>query len=758
MSDPEGSKTPESASSQVLSETLVMNSSPIIRYTKQVLLSLHDSPLVAKPADMPPLSSWFSEDPDTLISKNILNGSAPTRSSDKNVLLAPNKSVFSSAAYGKRQEESSNTRSSHTSLVSRQRHAADEFRARDYGLSSKDARPPRSAEKSYTNRGNDKTERRSTPSQHSTTSLNNKRQQQQQQANSTNDAGRHRRDSRTARSAATDNTTSRSSDRLPEWMDYSPTVDSKSHTIEKSKQSRQNTRPETINDLEAWKRNMKQKESGNGNNPPPEKDAADEVIRNGKTDLDLTLGIGGLDLQSPAFLPQQQQQRQIQTLDFLSVNITEGTGALSTVSSRLERGSRFAKFFAKRDEEAHTYPVQSEPQSRSITVQDLFRGVEGQATASEPTVDMHLQQPAQFVASEPTIASPGTRMLSEEEVMLTLGAKKSSPSTQLNPLTSGDALGFDKVLQILSQPKPTAANQQPQRPLGNLIEKDGDMNENPSIDADDVSSPNSASAEKQMPTEGNHHQPHQIQKPKIANSRFAGNLPTSVLRQMSARSSEGRSPSLSSNRSARSLATGGSSSPALSKGSPSSMKGGVPIATQESAPNGQPYPTAPIYHRIPPTSPGYSLAGTVNPITDPSMIPGRQPRNNGPTYDYLLEYVDPVIGRAGPMNPMIPPPLSYGQGQQQQPRQQQQQQQGMDQFMRPHVMQPMPPHMPPVGPGSHMIPPHHLPLHLQGQVPPQFTPIQREMISPPGVPPPHMMGGAGLPPHLFPKGPGWDRQ
>lgn len=32
---------------------------PVIRYTKDVMIGLHDSPLVQKPENMPSLSTWF---------------------------------------------------------------------------------------------------------------------------------------------------------------------------------------------------------------------------------------------------------------------------------------------------------------------------------------------------------------------------------------------------------------------------------------------------------------------------------------------------------------------------------------------------------------------------------------------------------------------------------------------------------------------------------------------------------------------------
>ena len=283
------------------------------------------------------------------------------------------------------------------------------------------------------------------------------------------------------------------------------------------------------------------------------------------------------------------------------------------------------------------------------------------------------------------------------------------------------------------------------------------------------------------PAEKYHHQHSRTestdstQKPKLVGKAFAGNLPTSVLRQMSARSSEGRSPSISSNKSTtRSFAAGSPSaggSPALSNHSPVTVKSGIPLQQlpqphpqqqqQANSPGQLPFANAyqqQSQQRMPVTSPGggYPMPGQpgTSPIVDPSIVAhqqappplGRQPRN----LEQLLQYANgggggadglspPVIPRSGmngngPMMPHHPPHHPFGgQGQA-----------GMEQFIPPHLMQHMSPHMAgPVGPGP-MLQPHH---HLPPQVAHQFH-MQREMMTPPSnehpymgnVPPPHMMG------------------
>lgn len=511
----------------------------------------------------------------------------------------------------------------------------------------------------------------------------------------------------------------------------------------------------------------------------------------------MLLGVGSLSLQ-------QQQQQQLKPtnggspslssngspMDILSASIFDTNTASPLLSTgRRERGSRFAKFFARREEEAATAstPVQqqSEPQARSISVDDLFgggnRGLGGIASQSP--------------LSAPTSDSPGSvRMLSEEEVLRTLGAKRGTPdqldeslSPQQQQSSSADTLGFDKVLQILSQPKPAApGQQQPKSPattVASVVDSESNkeslsehkpmMGSNSSngdrsaTASPSLSSTDKVSQQRDDTSESSNQQQQQAPataKAKLMNSRFAGNLPTSVLRQMSARSSEGRSPSIASTKSGTARSSLGASSPALSNRSPALPKNTLPDSSPNAghhSPNGIPYAqTAPGFHhhhhRMPPSpvypfsagSPVGASAAAHHPHPPPppmSGIPGgnmrqqQHPRND-PALEQLFQY-DNAGGRSvsGPMNPMIPPQLSYAQ---------QQQQQGMDhQFIPPphqhHMMQhPMPPHhhMPPVA--NPMLPPHHLPPHLQGQLPPQF--MQRDMMAPPAgalgnMPPPHMM-------------------
>lgn len=133
------------------------------------------------------------------------------------------------------------------------------------------------------------------------------------------------------------------------------------------------------------------------------------------------------------------------SLDMLSPLILDATATPSPVSRR-ERGSRFAKFFAKREEQdkqASASPPAPPGHGKSISVNELFQGTIGNVSTPE-----NIPSAAQSTLSD-------IRMLSEEDVLRTLGAKKTSAATPPaeNEKPGQDAMGFDKVLKILSQPK-----------------------------------------------------------------------------------------------------------------------------------------------------------------------------------------------------------------------------------------------------------------------------------------------------------------
>jgi hypothetical protein len=96
-----------------------------------------------------------------------------------------------------------------------------------------------------------------------------------------------------------------------------------------------------------------------------------------------------------------------------------------------QTGSRFAKFFAKREEDEEEEEKEKEIgiEPRSISVNDLF----GNGRISQQSTEN----------------SNNVRVLSEDDILRSLGAKKKSDDVDDNT----DAIGFNRVLQILSQPK-----------------------------------------------------------------------------------------------------------------------------------------------------------------------------------------------------------------------------------------------------------------------------------------------------------------
>ncbi len=108
-----------------------------------------------------------------------------------------------------------------------------------------------------------------------------------------------------------------------------------------------------------------------------------------------------------------------------------------------QTGSRFAKFFAKREGEEEEV-VQKEPtiEPRSISVNDLF--------GNNGITHQHQQHLQQQQKQQPIENNNNVRVLSEDDILQSLGAKKNSSNDK--PVMN-DAIGFNRVLQILSQPK-----------------------------------------------------------------------------------------------------------------------------------------------------------------------------------------------------------------------------------------------------------------------------------------------------------------
>ncbi|KAI8980315.1 hypothetical protein BDB01DRAFT_836845 [Pilobolus umbonatus] len=686
----------------------------VIRYSRDAMLNLHDSPLVQKPPSMPSLLSWFGEDPDLPSSKNILNSSIITRTSnDKSIVLGPTKTNFASSLYGGLKKTDELPKQS-SSRHSRQ---LDDSRT----TSIKEYRAPRGpsymGDKGFSHRSSDnnssKSDRKfmSSPPNH-----HNKRDRYSNNTNNTNDRnneikGRHTHNMHNNRRNIQYQEYD-TQERLPEWMDYSP--ETETEVKDEKNQS------QFANDLEAWKSNMKKKDG-----------VETAVVM--KTEKKVEEVFSTMTIAEPVPTTTQQELS-----GFFEENLNV---ALNGTRDAQKSGSRFAKFFAKREDS-----VPENVQPRTITLNDLFKS---------PTTNTEAPTPQHYNGQPEHVNQPtNLRVFSEDDILKSLGAKKSVMPEQGN--TNDEAMGFNKVLQILSQPKPTFMNNNAPSDTENKHNNSPSINNNQSMNHSNNQSMNHSNSQstnhsnsqsmnhstsqsmntanqpmnhtnsninnQSMNHTNNHinnnHLQHnnmnaldgsssmtgssvsihgeEVKTPKMPN-RFGNNLPTSVLRQMSARSSESRSPSLPSTK-------------PMNYSHPSPIKTQVPI--NFSSPNNMP-PQYPYLYR--------------------QQYPNPPPIMDHPTFEQLIQFNNGDMAARG----MLPPHFN---------------QQTMDPSFLPHGI----PHMPPIPPGAPrpmMPPPHHLPLHLQPQ-PPRF-PLQREMMHP-NVMPPHVMSN-GLPPPMFTKNQGWER-
>ncbi|KAI8093183.1 uncharacterized protein BX664DRAFT_329106 [Halteromyces radiatus] len=824
------------------------NSSNVLRYTKEILLSLHDSPLVCKPDNMPPLSSWFGEEAGSpAVSKNMLNSSVVSRSTDKSIILGPPKTNFASSLYGglKRTTDTNGSTNSTSSKLSsspsRSRHSEDSIRQNNNGMNNSNNSnnrmsrgPAYVGEKGFhhhhhhhhhnNNHHNrqDKSglERRSSNS-FGNQSLHNKRYHHQDhhgERSVINSSSRRdfNRDQRTGHRANQSNhmdMNERGQERIPEWMDYSP--DAKKPTVD----DKVNDHGEFANDLEAWKSSMKKKEElSNIAEKPSQSETSQELppstpeqINDKQADdvMDKILGLGSMELSSTT-----------SALDKLSSPMSSffDTSSSPSADAPTKRGSRFAKFFAKREETAQgssssplvsstsSSGITTDTQPKSISVNELF-----QKPVSGPSLQSNLRpETSSNDSTDPSHHQENTtnvRMLSEEDVLQSLGAKKTTMSNSEQSPPGANAIGFNKVLQILSQPKPTVplsnsdtkSISSPKATKNQVQENKIDSTGLP-IELAGTTVNHSPNVSKQSPLKNDMPGSPSISggqsttpvKPKVVSNLFGSNLPTSVLRQMSARS-EGRSPSLSSNKSGHSgrfshtTSDSQNGSPLIGNASPSSMTTSQQYHQQQQ----QQQPQSPSNYGFN----GYAVRTTTTNtqintgtqqqrdinnegttrINEMMMMNSQVPRNQTNGYDMMthqlygngdntgmppLRPMPPNLPHQtapnmnGPMTRMLNPHFVQQQQQQQQQQQSQQQPLGsnIDQsFMPPH---PLPPPMMGI-PGGHPMMSPHLPMRMQGQTanvvpPPPF--MQPPM---PGMPPPPM----GMPQQMYPnKNHGWTPQ
>lgn len=711
----------------------------VIRYSKDVMISLHDSPLVQKPESMPSLSTWFGEDPNSPASKSILNGAIITRStSDKSIILGPTKTNFASSLYGglKRADDSI---SKNQPLSSRHSRHLDER-----PNSMKDYRSPRGpsyiGEKGFSHRSLDnKPSSDRKYNNHMGSPPHNGNKRNDRYMNDNNKNGRHvqsnnnhnnnhsnNNNNNRASSSKQMNTNNyqEETERVPEWMDYTP--ETENETKEEDIQA------QFANDLEAWKSNMK-KRDGINENPVVAK-------------------------------PTLTEKKVEDNLAALSLDQTDNSlGFFEEAPPTAERrdqkgGSRFAKFFAKREDspmttavvEAHPQPQQPQlppQQPRSISLNDLFQqspspmqspaapqsNQQQQQQQRHQHQQQHLylqQQQQQHIQAQQQMLlqqqqqqqkQQNVRVFSEEDILKSLGAKKNEqkPNQQQG---NEDAMGFNRVLQILSQPKPSLPNNH----------SNGEEAHNNSSNSNNNSGNNNRSSPRVLPLNNNANKgsPSMMTgspSDKSVSNRFGNNLPTSVLRQMSARSSEGRSPSLQQQQK--------STPPPPQHQQALPPMGYSPIKQQHLPPHLQQQqqqgmsPQQQQYFQYQQQQQQGGGAYSPNPMMDQR------------TFEQLIKFNN------GELPPPRPLPQHFNQ--------QQQRNSNSNEFL-PHMM--MPPPLPP-GQRPMMTPPLHLQqqqqqmLHMQPPHP-RF-PMQQQRGD--MMMPPHVMAN-GIPPQMFNKNQGWERQ
>ncbi|CAO3653959.1 unnamed protein product [Mucor fragilis] len=676
-----------------------------------------------------------SEDPDSPACKNILNGSIIARTpTDKSIILGPTKTNFASSLYGglKRADEGPNMSKPPQSNSSRHNHRQLDERSSNTGI--KEYRSPRGpsymGEKGFSHRtdnskpSSDRKFMGSSPPPH-----NNKRYNNNERINDMKNGNNGRREylhnntsSNNNRSNGRSNNNNTSNhhhnsyqdadaERVPEWMDYTPEVEVEAND--------EDIQAQFANDLEAWKSNMKKRD---GINEHPVVAKPEKKVEESLETLSL-------------------EPKQAEPLSFFEETSTE-----QQPRREQKGGSRFAKFFAKREEpittavvEAPVQPQEStSAQPRSISLNDLFQGPpQPAAAAAAPTQaaaspaathqfkqqhqhqtplpqhlqQLQMQQQQLHQQQQQQQQQQNVRVFSEEDILKSLGAKKANNEPKGNQ--NEDAMGFNRVLQILSQPKPSL-------PHNNNSGEDDLQGSSPKVNKGSPLMTGSPFDNKPSSS---------TSSTSSVSNRFGSNLPTSVLRQMSARSSEGRSPSLQSTKSTPPISN--------TRYSPAAMKQHLPPHIQQQQqqqqqqqpqqhaqmPNGIPLPPQYFAYQQPPYSP------------QPPMMDHR-------AFEQLVQFNNGDMPPPPPRGMPPPPHLRNGNS---------------SDYLPPHMM--MPPLLPPGQRPMMTPPPPHFTqqqmLHMQ-QGQPRF-PLQQQQQQQQQPIPPHVMAN-GMPPQMFGKNQGWERQ
>ncbi|RGB27793.1 hypothetical protein C1646_768658 [Rhizophagus diaphanus] len=742
----------------------------VIRYTKEQLLALRNSPLVKKPDALPPINTWFGEikkekkvgtdgaveteksknnnslgselnksRDDFGIQKSPLlgiskspNDSAPTspKPTDK-IVLGPPKMNFASSSVGglKIVEEKTAPPRAGRSDGIRQRQGEDI----SYMRSGKDFEPraPRgpSGGRGFVGREAlreralaEKVTKESTGPTHGTHSrgLGNIRSHETSRNNRREGIGGGRNTSKY-----------QSDDRseTPEWMNYNPQIDEDTKRIDNGEAG-----DKAMFDLQAWKVQMKEKdreqrernekektkerrettekgrarsisradssaswrpgnktltteETNNASNDKPEgsvqngskelntTDLDDSSNSLNLADVDQLFGPGGMDLNAPlhpgssAFNKFLSQHKLAMAED--NGPKTESISSISHVETipREQGKSRFARFFSHSNEEnfqenghiekSSTFQVSQNLSSSTsellkpgpISLDTLF-----QSQVATPSTTASIS-PC-IVPSEETRVLPG--MLTEEEVLETLGAKPPSKSEPKERSSEDEAAMFkiyaalkkgpsssDLSSQLSHNVSASSSNQslQPHNPV---VTSSGLPFNDPSIiSTQKHTSINKTNQSSQKIDTSNRHIGISELAPndsiKKINMLFGGNVPTSVYRQLSSRSDNGSRESSTA------------SSPAL-KFNPKPNISSFSHSPQSSA--NIPDLHSSVYKSPPSRSPILPQQSH-NSSQYHSVVPPFSNGPNIPQHTQLRQEFPPPVGRNIPVEQlfgMIPPP------------------------------------------------------------------------------------------------------
>ncbi|KAI8577265.1 hypothetical protein K450DRAFT_253015 [Umbelopsis ramanniana AG] len=550
-----------------------LNEEPqVIRYSKEFLLSLHDSPLAVKPDDFPGLSLWFGDDWQSLNTKGALNGSTSPKTLDKNIVLGPPKTNFNSSVFGGL------------------KHSEDATQAGKTGSSFNNTRP-RQGHESRTPRDNSNADSRSQRVSHNMNdrtfgrdrtpgtergfrgsvdkgtsefqSRNPRMRQNERHSDRSVEPSRNKRENNRDHNTMRNAKGFDQHERTPEWMDYDPEAE----TTAKNKQTdSKESEAEFINDLEAWKAKMKKQNQEKSNDTVQEQATYVESVPSEKAADTPTKPIETSPEQTKdnvddlfAKLPSNLADTTMAFDNFVISGSGSRMSASASANTSNKGGSRFAKFFSSKQHE--TAPSDA-PKEESISPMN-------DGTPKSISLDTLFQSHNAVPKSQGPPMPTGKRMLSENDILQSLGAHKPSPR---QPDTVNDAAGFNKVLEALSKSKPVALPPQnspsqhdprssrndqlrgmePSGPTMN--HRGGQMPMQQQIDPSILQQRRSADQQQQQHSPvlmrgasyneyPSHNSPGRARgnSPSAYSERpkmVASNLPTSVLRQLSAKSSD----------------------------------------------------------------------------------------------------------------------------------------------------------------------------------------------------------------------------